>query len=63
MAKKTTQPIFDYANFANHPTLISMFSKVKPSITLEEAIEAHKTLFSDITKPAIEEDILKYFNK
>jgi hypothetical protein len=63
MAKtKTTIPTFDYTNETNHLILTNMFYKVKPNITLEEAIEAHKTLFGDPTKPSTEEDITNYFN-
>jgi hypothetical protein len=63
MAKKTTPTItFDYTNETNHLILTNMFYKVKPNITLEEAIEAHKTLFGDPTKPSTEEDITNYFN-
>jgi hypothetical protein len=63
MAKKTlTQPVFDYTNEINHIILTNMFCKIKPDITVEEAIEAHKTLFSDYTKPVMEDDIKNYFN-
>lgn len=61
MAKKTTIT-FDYTNETNHLILTNMFCKVKPNITLDEAIEAHKTLFSDPTKPVTAEDITNYFN-
>jgi hypothetical protein len=63
MAKtETTTPTFDYTNEKNHLILTNMFCKVKPNITLDEAIEAHKTLFSDHTIPVTEEDITNYFN-
>jgi hypothetical protein len=63
MAKtKTTIPTFDYTNETNHLMLTNMFLKVKSNITLDEAINAHKTLFSDPTKPVTEEDITNYFN-
>ena len=61
--KKTTIVSFDYTNKENHSLLINLFSKVNPNITIEEAIEAHKALFNDPTKPVMEEDILNYFNK
>jgi len=61
MTKKTTIT-FDYTNETNHLILTNMFCKVKPNITLDEAIEAHKTLFSDYTTPVTEEDITNYFN-
>ena len=61
--KNQTTPMFDYSNPENHSTLLTLFNKVKSNITLEEAIEAHKTLFNDITKPATEEEIIKYFSK
>lgn len=61
MAKKTTIT-FDYTNESNQQMVINMFYKVKPNITLGEAVEAHKTLFSDPTKPVTEEDITNYFN-
>jgi hypothetical protein len=61
-SKSPTFPPFDYSNPENHPTLISLFKKLKSDITIEEAIEAHKSLFSDLTKPVTEEDIKKYFN-
>jgi hypothetical protein len=60
--KNPNFPPFDYSNTENHPTLISLFKKLKLDITVEEAIEAHKTLFSDPTNPPTEEDIKKYFN-
>jgi len=66
MAKKTTTHSLDYTNLSkeNEQTFVNLFSKIKPDITLEEAIEAHKVLFSDYTKPVIEEDdIRNYFNK
>jgi len=61
-SKKPTFPTFDYSNPENTSLLKNLFVKVKSNITLEEAIEAHKTLFSDPTKPVTEEDIKKYFN-
>ena len=61
-SKKPTFPSFDYSNSENIPLLKSLFIKVKPDITVEETIEAHKTLFKDPTKPPTEEDIKKYFN-
>ena len=62
MAKKTlTQPVFDYTNEINHIILTNMFCKIKPNITVDEAIEAHKLLFNDFTKPVTSEDILEYF--
>lgn len=61
--KNQTSLQFDYSNPENHPTLISLFAKVKPNITLEEAIEAHKNLFSDMTKPVTDEILTQYFSK
>jgi hypothetical protein len=61
-SKTSTFPPFDYSNPENTPLIKNLFVKAKPDITLEEAIEAHKTLFSDPSKPVIEEDIKKYFN-
>jgi hypothetical protein len=61
-SKKPTFPPFDYSNSENTPLLKSLFIKVKSDITVEEAIEAHKTLFNDPTNPPTEEDIKKYFN-
>ena len=61
--KKITTVSFDYTNKENHSLLINLFSKVYPNITVEEAIEAHKALFNDPTKPTMEEDVLNYFNK
>jgi hypothetical protein len=64
MAKKNSTTVsFDYTNEEVHSLLINLFSKVNPNITIEEAIEAHKALFNDPTKPVMEEDILNYFNK
>ena len=63
MAKTKTSTItFDYTNETNHLILTNMFCKVKPNITLDEAIEAHKTLFNNPTTPVTEEDITNYFN-
>ena len=63
MAKKTVTPppTFDYTNEINHIILTNMFCKVKPNITVDEAIEAHKFLFNDFTKPVTNENILEYF--
>ena len=61
--KKITTVSFDYTNEEVQSLLINLFSKVNPNITIEEAIEAHKALFNDPTKPVMEEDILNYFNK
>jgi hypothetical protein len=61
-SKTPTFPPFDYSNPENVSLLKKLFVKAKPDITLEEAIEAHKTLFSDLTKPVTEEDVKKYFN-
>ena len=65
MAKKTTTQSLDYTNLSkeNEQTFVNLFSKIKPDITLEEAIDAHKALFNDYTKPVIEDDIRNYFNK
>jgi hypothetical protein len=64
MAKKNSTTVsFDYTNEEVQSLLINLFSKVNPNITIEEAIEAHKVLFNDPTKPVMEEDILNYFNK
>ena len=61
--KKPNFPPFDYSNTENHPTLISLFKKLKSDITVEEAIEAHKTFFSDPTSQTSEEELTKYFSK
>lgn len=61
--KKITTVSFDYTNEESQSLLINLFSKVNPNITLEEAIDAHKALFNNPTKPVMEEDILNYLNK
>ena len=61
--KNPNFPPFDYSITENHPTLISLFKKLKSDITVEEAIEAHKTFFSDPTTPPSEEALTKYFSK
>jgi len=61
-SKKPTFSPFDYSNLENTHLLKNLFIKTKPDITIEEAIEAHKALFNDPTKPVTEDDIKKYFN-
>ncbi len=65
MAKNTKIPKLSddfYLNEENHPLISKLFTKIKPDITIFQAITAHKKFFSDPTKPPTEEEMLEYFN-